>query len=129
MIITRGLAVAVALALAAVQGAGAQGGTGQIQGIARAADSGMPVQNVNVVVIGTRFAATTQTDGRYTITGVPEGAYQVRAPRIGYLPRELSGPVTSGHPASPDFLLSATRSSLHPALPPTPPTPTRPQRH
>ncbi len=112
MIITRGLAVAVALALAAVQGAGAQGGTGQIQGIARAADSGMPVQNVNVVVIGTRFAATTQTDGRYTITGVPEGAYQVRATRIGYVPRELSVTVTAGQPASADFSLSATAFSL-----------------
>src|SRR5690242_9371018 len=54
--------------------------------------AGQPVSDVQVVVVGTTLGALTNQDGRYTIRGVPAGAQQVRAIRIGYT--ESKKPVT-----------------------------------
>ena len=56
--------------------------------------AGQPVSDVQVVVVGTTLGALTNQDGRYTIRGVPAGAQQVRAIRIGYT--ESKKPVTVG---------------------------------
>lgn len=39
---------------------------------------------VNVIVLGTNFGASTNTNGEFTITGIPVGSYQVRASFIGF---------------------------------------------
>ncbi len=76
---TRSFWVALGATLVVVRGAGAQGGAGLVQGTVQAAESGLPAQSVNVVVVGTRFGSLTQADGRYKIADVPPGTYQVRA--------------------------------------------------
>ncbi len=109
---TRSFWVALGATLVVVRGAGAQGGAGLVQGTVQAAESGLPAQSVNVVVVGTRFGSLTQADGRYKIADVPPGTYQVRATRIGYMAREQAVTVSPGQTATADFQLSATAISL-----------------
>src|SRR5262245_32752604 len=100
------------LVAAAGRTADAQSVTGQVQGVVRAADSGLPIQGANVVVVGSRFGATTQADGRYTVSGVPAGSNQVRATRIGYSPKEQAVTVVAGQAAAAEFSLSLSALSL-----------------
>jgi TonB-linked SusC/RagA family outer membrane protein len=108
----RSFVVALAAAFAATRVAAAQGGTGVVQGTVRAADSGLPVQSVNVVVVGTTIGSTTQADGRYRIAGVPEGPHQIRTTRIGFVPKEQPVTVTAGQTTTADFQVTATAFSL-----------------
>jgi len=75
----RGLAMLVALVAAPLA---AQGQAGRIAGTvtdsaARALD------NASVSVVGTRYGAITDANGRYAISGVAAGSYTVRVQRIG----------------------------------------------
>jgi len=65
----------------------AQGATGRITGAVTDSANGQPIPGVSVTVTGTRFGAQTGSDGRFTISGVPAGAQQVRAQRIGFAPQ------------------------------------------
>lgn len=60
------------------------GATGTIAGEVVDAESGEPITEVNVVVVGTGLGTVTDAAGRYTIAGVRDGSYEVRASRIGY---------------------------------------------
>jgi TonB-linked SusC/RagA family outer membrane protein len=57
---------------------------GSVAGTVRAAESALPVEGVTVSIGGTRFAALTRADGRYTITGVPVGTQRLQTRRLGY---------------------------------------------
>src|SRR5256885_13130011 len=52
---------------------------------------GEPVSSVTVLVVGTRLTALSGTDGRFLISGVPAGTYQVRARLIGYAAQTVAG--------------------------------------
>jgi TonB-linked SusC/RagA family outer membrane protein len=108
----RPLGLVLAATLVVPSAALGQGATGVIQGTVRTAESRLPLQSANVVVVGTRFGATTQPDGRFTIAGVPAGAVQLRATRIGYVARDQAVTVTGGQTASASFELTATAVSL-----------------
>lgn len=82
-----GLGVAVA-ALVAVP-VGAQ--TGKITGIVTDAESGAPIEGVQVHVQGTGYGAVTGTSGRYFIISVPPGRVTVQARRVGYRTAEQVG--------------------------------------
>jgi TonB-dependent starch-binding outer membrane protein SusC len=103
--------VALAAVVAAAPGARAQSSTGVIQGTVRG-ESGVPLSDVTVSVVGTTLGAMTRADGRYTISGVAAGAHQVRATRIGYAMREQPVTVAAGQPASLDFSLPSVAVSL-----------------
>src|ERR1043166_3479398 len=83
-----------------------------MQGTVRVAESGLPIQSATVVVVGTRFGTTTQSDGRYTISGVPPGSHQLRVTRIGYVLMERPVTVTAGQAVAADFPLSAAATAL-----------------
>src|SRR5213082_1993285 len=85
-------------------GAQAQVPTGQIQVTVRG-ETGVPLEGVGVVAVGTHFGAVTRPDGRYVITRVAPGTYQLRATRIGYTSREQPITVVGGEEASADFTL------------------------
>src|ERR1043166_8203683 len=89
----------------------AQSPTGSIQGTVRVAESGLPLQSANVVVVGTRFGPTTQSDGRYTISGVPPGSHQLRVTRIGYVLMERPVTGTAGQAVAADGPLAAGAAS------------------
>ena len=110
------LTCAPALAIVAAPAAlGAQGtvpqGTERITGRVTA-EGDIPLPGVQVVVVGTRTGAVTGDNGRYTITGVAPGTYQVRASRIGYRPLVQQVVVTAGTPAMADFVLGAAPTTL-----------------
>lgn len=58
--------------------------TGSIKGIILDAENGDPLPGVNVIVKGTYYGAATGTDGRFRITNMSPGSYDVEVSMIGY---------------------------------------------
>ena len=81
------LAIAVAASIAAT----AEAQTGKIAGVITDAESGTPIEGVQVHVQGTGYGAVTGTNGRYFIISVPPGTYTVQARRVGYQTSEQTG--------------------------------------
>jgi outer membrane receptor protein involved in Fe transport len=69
----------------------AEAQTGKLTGVITDAQSGQPIEGVQVQVQGTGLGALTQANGRYYIISVPPGRYTVVARRIGYQPAEQVG--------------------------------------
>lgn len=101
---SRGLCLA---ALAAVLSAGAAlAQTGQVEGTVRNAETGDPIADARVAIVGADLTATTNENGYYMIANVPVGTYSVRASVIGYQPVTITNQaVTSGLPATVNFAL------------------------
>lgn len=60
-------------------------GTVSVQGIVRDGDHALvPMPDVDVGLLGTKFYARTKTDGRFAFNDVPAGAYKFRADAEGY---------------------------------------------
>jgi len=86
--------------------------SGSIVGAVTAAETGQPVADVQIRVLGTSLGARTRDDGSYTIV-VPAGTYTLRAMRIGYVPDSLAGVVVSaGAPTTADFQLTSSATLL-----------------
>ncbi len=56
--------------------------TGRVAGRVADRDTGRPLHNVQVVIVGTQAGRVTDLDGRYSTSTVPLGTYSVRAMRI-----------------------------------------------
>ena len=93
------LAVACAPALAAAQNA-------TITGRVTAAESGQPLAESRVFVVGTQAVATTNADGRYTLRTAP-GTFDVRVIRVGYQEQKKSITVAANGSATSDFSMTA----------------------
>ena len=59
------------------------GTTGTLTGLVTDAD-GKPVVAATVLLVGSRFGAYTDAEGRYTILNVPADTYAVKVSRLGY---------------------------------------------
>lgn len=103
----RGLAnAAVLLVLSA--GALLAQGTGKIEGRVRD-QAGAPIQNAQVVVVGTAFSALTNPQGYYFINNVPAGTISLRASFIGYKRTEVAGlKVLAGQTMTQDIQLESS---------------------
>jgi TonB-linked SusC/RagA family outer membrane protein len=77
----------------------AQGRAGAITGRITAAETGEPILGAVVSVVGTQWSAVTNQEGRYAISGVAPGTYQVLASVLGYA-QESVGRVSVGAGAS-----------------------------
>jgi hypothetical protein len=88
----------------------APGGT--IVGRVMDAATKQAVASATVRVDQSRFAAVTDQEGRYRITGVPAGAHSISARRIGYTQRSLPVTVTVDAEVTIDFTLEASTTSL-----------------
>lgn len=107
------LAALFTLVIALPQAAAAQSGT--ITGRVTDAASGSPVDQVHLNVIGTRFGAVSNAEGRYIIRNVPHGAVAVRALRVGYA--EQKKPAAVGEQAAEvDFAIASVAVSLTPVV-------------
>jgi TonB-linked SusC/RagA family outer membrane protein len=71
-----------------------------------------PVLDAQVVVVGTQRGAATDAQGRFTITGVPAGTYELRVRRVGYAPAVQRVTVSSGSVATADFALPTSAARL-----------------
>src|SRR5207237_628339 len=107
----RATSLATSGAALAPSAAHAQPAGGTIQGTVRG-ETGAPLGDVTIAVVGTRFGVLSRPDGRYTITGVAPGTYQVRATRIGYAAHETSVTVNPGGTVAADFTIRTVAVSL-----------------
>ena len=71
-----------------------------------------PLQEAQVFIVGTQRGASTDQQGRYTISGLPAGTYQVRARRIGYTVGLQQVTVGAGLTATANFALSVSAAQL-----------------
>src|ERR1043166_6507635 len=106
--------VAAGLVLLAAPGARAQGQQAgpTVAGRVTDARTGQTLPGTTVEVLGTRLSASTGPDGRYRITGVPQGSQVLVARRIGYAALRQTITVAAGQPATVDFRLEAAAFSL-----------------
>lgn len=109
---TRLLAALVALPLAA-RPASAQGATGRITGVITERESGRPVGDANIVVVGTRFGTRSTDDGRYTLGGLAAGRYVLRVARIGFTAVSDTVDVAAGQTVTHDIALHQVSVALN----------------
>ena len=101
----RGIMLApLALLLVSISSALAQG---TISGRVTAQQSGEPLPESRIAVVGTSLVGSTGADGRYVIRNVPTGAWVVRVLRVGYQEQKKSVTMTSGQNGTLDFGLEA----------------------
>ena len=82
--------------------------TGKIQGTVRD-QTGAPIANAQVTIVGTAFGALTNNRGYYFFNNVPSGRVSVRAAFVGYKSTEVQGvEVLSGHTVTQDIQLEQT---------------------
>jgi TonB-linked SusC/RagA family outer membrane protein len=86
--------------------------TGNIAGRVTAAESGQPLQGVQIVIAGTSTGTVTRADGRYSLSTRP-GRYSVRASRLGYGRDSVTGVLVSASATTTaDFVLRPAAVSL-----------------
>ncbi len=60
------------------------GTTGIVAGMVRSAKDNTPLSGVNIILEGTTLSTVTDSEGKFTITNVPPGDYEIRAELVGY---------------------------------------------
>ena len=90
----------------------AQTGTGRIRGKVTNAATGQPIP-AQVGIVGQGLGATTGADGSYTITGVPAGAFTLRARALGYTQIDRSVTMTANGNITIDFAMNVAPASLN----------------
>ncbi len=79
--------------------------TGRISGTVIDSGASRPLSGARLQVVGTPLGATTNSDGRYTISGVTPGTVEVRVQHIGYAPVTRTLSVSAGQTTSADFVM------------------------
>jgi TonB-dependent starch-binding outer membrane protein SusC len=104
--------VATLLVLALLPAISAAQGSGTITGRVIDQASQQPVVGARVLLVGTVRTAQTDQDGRYRITGVPAGTYQVSVRRVGFGLASQRVTVTDGATATAEFALATSATRL-----------------
>ena len=60
------------------------GTTGKVSGSIKTVENKEPVIGADIIILGTDFGGSSDTDGNYVINNVPPGIYSVKAQFIGY---------------------------------------------
>jgi outer membrane receptor for ferrienterochelin and colicin len=79
--------VALAVCLAVWVGAGT---TGIISGVVKG-ENGEAISGANVIIPGTTLTTVTDSGGRFVITNVPPGEYEVQVEMVGFATRTIGG--------------------------------------
>jgi TonB-linked SusC/RagA family outer membrane protein len=90
----------------------AQAGVGTVSGVVRDAGSSQPLADVQIQLVGTQRGALSDNQGRYSISGVPAGAWVVQARRVGYAPSPLRVTVAAGQVVTANFALNQQATRL-----------------
>lgn len=87
--------------------------TGQVTGVVTDSASAQPIASAMISIVGTRLAALTDANGRFTVLNVPVGTVTVEARRIGYQPAVARGVViTAGQSTNVELKLRAAALNL-----------------
>src|SRR5205085_978877 len=86
--------------------------TGRITGVVTDSTNGQPVPSATVTIVGTRLGAATNSEGRYSISGVPVGSAQLRVQRLGYALRTRNITVVGGENPAVNVALSVQATQL-----------------
>ena len=86
--------------------------TGTVSGRVTDAKTGQAITGATVVLIGTRWHATTDEKGVYNLAEVTPGSYTLTASRIGYTRQSQSVTVATGQEATVDVRLEVSASPL-----------------
>jgi TonB-linked SusC/RagA family outer membrane protein len=100
-----------ALALGLAPRAMAQGTVGTVSGTIRERGTERPLAGVQIRVIGTQRAATSDATGNYRIAGIPVGTVQLSAQQIGYSP-QARGVTVAATGTTVDFTLAQAVTTL-----------------
>jgi len=109
----RGAAVLVAFGAGAL---GAQTPQGSINVRVTEAAGGGPLDQAQVVIVGTTLGGLTNVEGRFTFRSVAPGVVTVRVLRVGFSEQKKPVTVTAGQAAEVDFALSAVALTLSPVV-------------
>lgn len=85
---------------------------GTITGTVLSEVNGSPLIGVNVILEGTRFGTTTDTEGTFTIANVPAGRYQLQFSFIGYEQKTSTAEVNPGTVTSIEIALSGQSTEM-----------------
>jgi hypothetical protein len=80
---------------------------GNLAGQVTSAATGAPIGEAAIILPGTSFSATTQTDGTYSITEIPAGDYVVECSKEGYDTQTALVSIEQNNTFSQDFQLEA----------------------
>ncbi|MEP7383451.1 MAG: TonB-dependent receptor plug domain-containing protein, partial [Gemmatimonadota bacterium] len=108
---TAGLALAVG-----VSALGAQTTQGSINVRVTEAGGSQPLDQVQVVIVGTTLGGLTNADGRFVFRSVAPGEFILRVLRVGFSEQKKSVTVTSGQATTVEFSLSSVALTLQPVV-------------
>jgi iron complex outermembrane recepter protein len=97
------LPVALILCLLVIPAGDSAAQTGTITGLVMEAATGVPLAGANVILVGTERGAATDAEGAFRISGLPQGAYTIRASYVGYRPEEVTVDLPAGGTVRFDF--------------------------
>ena len=86
----------------------------EIEGIISDAETGLPLENVNILVNGTMYGTTSQEDGRFLIERLIPGEYTLEVSMMGYKDVTVSVDVIADSVIRRDIELFPTVLQLHP---------------
>ncbi len=99
-----------------VSRADAQTQQGTITGRVTDAASGQPIAPARVNVIGTELRVETNSQGQYTLRGVPAGTVDIRVLRVGFSEQRLAATVVAGQTVTLDIQMHAVTVTLNPVV-------------
>lgn len=106
----------LALGAGGAGGASAQASQGSIAVRVTESTGGRPVDQAQVVVVGTTLGGLTNADGRFTLRNVPAGAQTVRVLRVGFGEQKKGVTVTAGQTAELEIQISELALTLAPVV-------------
>lgn len=92
--------------------AGSPHAQGVIAGLVTDSATGSPLANALVEIESTQLITKTRADGRFTLSGVPEGTYTVQARLLGYAPQRQTVTVTGDATVTLEFALQRAATIL-----------------
>lgn len=107
-----GVLAGLALGLGAPSPGAAQGLRGNVEGVVTVAESGAPIAEATVAVTALGRAATTDSAGRFRLTGLPVGSQRLDVRAIGYRPTWMYVTIVIGETARAEVALKAAAVAL-----------------
>ncbi len=83
--------------------------TGTISGTVKDASSGSPLFGVNIIISGTSLGASTDMNGKYSISNIPAGSHTLVVSYLGYKEQKITVDVKEGENLAEDFKLVSTK--------------------